>query len=150
PPGHGGHRQHQRGAVPDHGERLPRVERGGAVPGRRVDADRALGQPGGQGVHERLNPAASRREVVGDDQYSAHLAPVTKAVTGAPAASVTACAVKIREPTARSAPGVRTRRPARGLVATMPPANSRTRASALLAATGAAGELPMAVPPRRA
>ena len=60
----------------DHRERLPGIVGGGTLPGGRVDGNRPCGQPGSERMHERLNPAAPRREVVGDDQDLGHRAPV--------------------------------------------------------------------------
>ena len=65
---HRRHRQHERAWMPDDRERQGRVELGRARPGRRVDDHPVRGQPDGERVHERLNPAAARRVVVGDDQ----------------------------------------------------------------------------------
>ena len=42
----------------------------------RVDGHLAGRQPARERVHERLNPAAARREVIGDDQDIRHRAPV--------------------------------------------------------------------------
>ena len=52
------------------------------VPGRRVDDDAVRGQPGRQRVHERLDPAAARREVVGDDQDLGHRLPRASGAAG--------------------------------------------------------------------
>src|SRR5258708_11329332 len=51
------------------------VERGRAIPRRRVDTHRADRHPRRERVHERLDPAAARREVVADDQDLRHLYP---------------------------------------------------------------------------
>src|SRR5258708_15082529 len=59
--------------MPPHGERLLGVELGGASPRRRVHDDLPGGQPGRQSVHVRLDAAAARRKVVGDDHDLWHL-----------------------------------------------------------------------------
>src|SRR5258708_13013752 len=51
------------------------VERGRAIPRRRVDTHRADRHPRRERVHERLDPAAARRELVADDQDLRHLYP---------------------------------------------------------------------------
>ena len=58
--------------MPVHDEVLRRVERGRALPRRGVDDD--VVEPFDQGVHERLDAAGARREVVGDDQRARHRA----------------------------------------------------------------------------
>src|SRR5215510_9310781 len=58
--------------MPHDRERLPRVELRCASPGRRVNHDLSRRQPCRERVHERLDAAAARREVVGDDQDLRH------------------------------------------------------------------------------
>ena len=67
-PQHVGHRQHQRARVAHHRERLAGVEGRRALPRRGVDDDLVRGLAHGQRVHERLDAAGPRREVVRDDE----------------------------------------------------------------------------------
>jgi len=69
---HRGHRQHQRGRMPDHRERLPIIEGGRALPRWRVDDHGSGLHPGGEGVHKRLDPTAAGRKVIAHDQDLRH------------------------------------------------------------------------------
>ena len=72
PAGHLRGRQQHRGRVPQHRERLGRVELGRPRRGGREHHHRAGRLPDRQLVHERLDAAGPGREVVGDDQRAPH------------------------------------------------------------------------------